>query len=160
VSGIAPGSPGMVDITSKDVILRRAVACGSINLSEYTIKLIRDRRVDKGDPLEVARVAATLAVKNTPQIIPYCHPIPIESVKVIYDVKDKTIDVCVEVKAQAKTGVEMEALVGVTTALLTIWDMVKKYEKDERGLYPRTSIGSIRVVEKEKQGAHIYGREQ
>ncbi len=140
----------MVDISRKPVVFREAEACGKIILRRETIEAIKEGLVEKGDPLEVARVAATLAVKNTPQIIPYCHPIPIESVKVFFDVKDNLIDVCVKVKTSAKTGVEMEALTGVAVALLTIWDMVKYLEKDERGQYPVTRIEAVRVTEKLK----------
>jgi cyclic pyranopterin phosphate synthase len=141
---------GMVDISSKPVIYREARACGKIFLRKETIKAIKEKRVEKGDPIEVARVSATLAVKNTPQIIPYCHPIPIESVKVFFDVKNDHVEVCVDVKTSAKTGVEMEALTGVSAALLTIWDMVKYLEKDERGQYPVTKIHDIKVIEKLK----------
>jgi len=141
---------GMVDISSKSVVHREATACGRILLRRETVRSIREGRIEKGNPLEVARVSATLAVKNTPQIIPYCHPIPIESVKVSFEVGEDYVDVCVHVKTSAKTGVEMEALTGVATALLTIWDMVKYLEKDERGQYPFTRIQDIRVVEKVK----------
>jgi cyclic pyranopterin phosphate synthase len=140
----------MVDISSKSVVHREATACGRILLRRETVRSIREGRIEKGNPLEVARVSATLAVKNTPQIIPYCHPIPIESVKVSFEVGEDYVDVCVHVKTSAKTGVEMEALTGVATALLTIWDMVKYLEKDERGQYPFTRIQDIRVVEKVK----------
>ena len=140
----------MVDISRKPIVFREAEACGKIVLKRETIETIRKGLIEKGDPLEVARVAATLAVKNTPQIIPYCHPIPIESVKVLFDVKDNFVNVCVKVKTSAKTGVEMEALTGVAVALLTIWDMVKYLEKDERGQYPTTRIETIRVTEKIK----------
>lgn len=141
---------GMVDISDKPVVLRRALACGFIQLRDTTIKRIKEGIVEKGDPLETSKVAAILAVKNTPQLIPYCHPIPIESVKVSHEIQDKGVKVCVEVKAGAKTGVEMEALAGVSAALLTIWDMVKKYEKDAEGQYPETIIRDIRVIIKEK----------
>ena len=149
-AGVTTG--GMVDISNKGVVSRRAIACGKITLRKTTIKRILEGGVEKGDPLEVARVAAILAVKKTPEIIPYCHPIPIEYVGVEFNVDESssTIGVCVEVKASAKTGVEMEALVGATTALLVVWDMVKKYEKDEKGQYPYTHIGEVRVLTKEK----------
>ncbi len=140
----------MVDISLKEVVKREARACGKIHLKKETVNAIKENKIEKGNPLEVARVAATLAVKNTPYIIPYCHPIPIESVKVSFQLNDEYVYVCVDVKTSAKTGVEMEALVGVSIALLTIWDMVKYLEKDEKGQYPFTSITDIRVLEKFK----------
>ncbi|NOZ31252.1 MAG: cyclic pyranopterin monophosphate synthase MoaC, partial [Crenarchaeota archaeon] len=116
-----------------------------------TIKLIQEGKIEKGDVVEAAKIAAILAVKNTPSILPYCHPIPITSVKVDVNYNQDLVKVIVEVKTTYKTGVEMEALTGVTTALLTIWDMVKKYEKDEEGQYPHTRIVDVRVVKKIKE---------
>jgi len=142
----------MVDISSKKVVERAAEAEGKIILSEKTLKILP--KVDKGDVFEAAQIAGTIAVKNTPNIIPYCHPILIESVKFDFSVVDDGIVVKCVVKSIAKTGVEMEALVGVTSALLTIWDMVKKYEKDESGNYPNTEIRFIRVLRKVKSYAH------
>jgi cyclic pyranopterin phosphate synthase len=107
--------------------------------------------VEKGDVLATMKVAAILAVKNTPTIIPHAHPIPIEWVGVDHEfIGDDTISVKVSVKTTWKTGVEMDALTGVAAALLTIWDMVKKYEKDERGNYPETFIEKVVVEEKVK----------
>ncbi len=142
----------MVDISSKEVILRRARACGTIKLRPSTIKLIMEGKVPKGDVATASTVAAINAVKDTPRILPYCHPILIESVKTQIDVdaKTSTVKVCVEVKARARTGVEMEALTGVMAALLNIWDMVKAFEKDETGNYPETIIKDVRVIEKVK----------
>ena len=141
---------GMVDISGKPRQPRRAVARGRIRLRPETVRLIREGRVEKGDPIQTSVVAAVLAVKRTPEIVPFCHPIPIHSVKVRHTIGDDYVEVEVEVKTKAETGVEMEALTGAAAALLTIWDMVKKYEKDERGQYPETRIEWIRVVEKEK----------
>lgn len=141
---------GMVDISRKPIVSREAVAEGVIKLRPETVRLIREKRVEKGDVEEAAKIAAILAVKNTPSILPYCHPIPITSVKVGFDYGDDTVRVRVEVKADYKTGVEMEALTGVSAALLTIWDMVKKYEKDEEGQYPITRITDVRVAKKTK----------
>lgn len=140
----------MVDISQKNPTVREARASGKITLKEATIDLIKKNAIEKGDVLTVARVAAIQAVKRTHEIIPLCHPIPIEHVSVDFDVGDRDISVEVSVKAFAKTGVEMEALTGVSTALLTIWDMTKKYEKDESGQYPTTLIKELRVVEKHK----------
>jgi cyclic pyranopterin phosphate synthase len=140
----------MVDISSKELLMREASATGVIHLKSGTITRIRTDLIEKGDVLAVARVAAIQAVKRTPDIIPLCHPIPIEHIRVDLDLGEEDVTVTVRVKASAKTGVEMEALAGVSAALLTVWDMTKKYEKDERGQYPTTLIKEIRVVEKRK----------
>ncbi len=143
---------GMVDITDKNNSLRSATAEGRIKLQEETVNRIKNGAVDKGDVLEVARVAALLAIKKTPEIIPHCHPIPLTGANIEFDIGRDGITVRVTVKAVYKTGVEMEALTGATAALLTIWDMVKKYEKDSEGQYPHTRIEYVRVLKKEKQG--------
>jgi cyclic pyranopterin phosphate synthase len=95
-------------------------------------------------------VAAINGVKNTPFLLPLTHNIPITSVKVDYEFLDDGVRVYVNVKTTAQTGVEMEALVGAVMALLNIWDMVKKYEKNEAGQYPYTVINDVRVIEKVK----------
>ncbi len=142
----------MIDITGKEVVYREAVAEGVIRLKPSTIKRIINGRVEKGDVLTVSRIAAIQAVKKTPDLIPLCHNIPITHVDVKYEfIGDDKIKVIVTVKTTAKTGVEMEALTGVSTALLNIWDMVKKYEKDEKGQYPDTLIEYIRVRSKIKK---------
>ncbi|MCE4599865.1 MAG: cyclic pyranopterin monophosphate synthase MoaC [Desulfurococcales archaeon] len=140
----------MIDITSKPIVYREAIASGRIYLKEDTVKAIREGKIEKGDVEQVATVAAILAAKKTPEILPLCHPIPLTSVKVDYRYGDNYVEVTVKVKANAKTGVEMEALTSVSAALLTIWDMVKQYEKDEKGQYPTTFIKDIRVIEKIK----------
>ncbi len=141
----------MIDITGKDVVYREAVASGKIVLRGETVRRIREGLVEKGDVESVASIAAILAVKNTPTILPLCHPIPITGVKVDFSYGDDYVEVKVTVKSKAETGVEMEALTGVTVALLTIWDMVKKYEKDEEGQYPYTRIVDVRVESKVKR---------
>jgi len=140
----------MIDISEKKEILRVAVAQGVIKLRKSTIERIRSETVEKGDVFEAAKTAAFTAVKKTWELLPYCHNIPVEGVKVDFFTGERELRVRVEVKARAKTGVEMEALTGVSTALLCIWDMVKKYEKDRTGNYPETEILKIRVVEKRK----------
>ena len=141
---------GMVDIGEKEVVRRKALASGRIILGKMSIEAIRSGTVKKGDVLEAAKIAAIQAVKSTPDIVPYCHPIPVESIKVDFKVGEGSITCKVEVNAHYKTGVEMEALTGVSAALLTVWDMVKYLEKDERGQYPDTRITDIQVVTKEK----------
>ncbi len=142
----------MIDITRKPDILRISIAEGTISLKRQTIRAIKERNIAKGDVIETSKIAAIMAVKNTPQIIPLTHNIPITGVKVEHEIGDTRIRVRVTVKTTYKTGVEMEALAGVTAALLTIWDMVKSMEKDEEGQYPTTRIENVRVLEKRKTG--------
>ena len=141
---------GMVDITDKPPVFRRASASGRIRLQESTIEAIRSGRVKKGDVLATARLAAILAVKDTPRLIPMCHPIAITGLEVSFELSEKRIEALVTVTSVGRTGVEMEALAGVSAALLNVWDMVKYLEKDESGNYPHTAIEDIRVTEKEK----------
>ncbi len=145
----------MVDISEKGDVIRIATAEGFIRLKSETIEAIKSNNIPKGDVINTANVAAILAVKKTPELIPMCHPIPITSVKLDFIFEQNGIRVVCTVKALSKTGVEMEALTGVTTALLTVWDMVKSLEKDESGNYPHTSIEYIRVVEKIKGGSDV-----
>ncbi|MDD1695799.1 MAG: cyclic pyranopterin monophosphate synthase MoaC [Methanoregula sp.] len=140
----------MVDISGKADVVREATATGKIFLKEETLAAIREGTVVKGNVLATARVAATLAVKNTPAFIPMCHAIPISSIVVDFTQGAGFIEVTVRVKSTGKTGVEMEALAGVSIALLTVWDMVKSAEKDKNGQYPVTRIEEIRVIEKRK----------
>jgi len=143
----------MVDITEKPEVYREATASGFIQLKKETVKAILEGKVPKGDVLNVARVAAILAVKKTWEILPLCHPIPITGVEVDFDLTEDGVEATVTVKTTSKTGVEMEALTGVTVALLTVWDMVKSLEKDGRGQYPYTLIREVRVLEKVKQAS-------
>jgi cyclic pyranopterin monophosphate synthase len=140
----------MVDISGKGEVVREATASGRIYLRPETLAAIREGTVVKGNVLATARVAATLAVKNTANIIPMCHPIPISSIAVDFTDGDGFIETTVVVKMSGRTGVEMEALTGVSVALLTVWDMVKSAEKDANGQYPVTRITDVRVVEKKK----------
>jgi len=123
----------MVDISEKKETARTATASGKIKLKTETIKLIKNRQVEKGDVLEIARVSGMLAVKKTPETIPHCHQIPITSIKIDFEISEDHIEAVVKVKAVAKTGVEIDALCGASAALLTIWDVGKKYEKEENG---------------------------
>ncbi len=141
----------MVEISWKKEVKRVAKASGKIRLKKQTIERIKLGRVEKGNVLAAAQVAATLAVKKTAELIPMCHPLPITGVEVEFKFNGEEIEAVVTVSTVAKTGVEMEALVGVSVALLTIWDMVKAIEKDERGQYPETKIHEVKVVEKIKE---------
>lgn len=140
----------MVDIADKESVPRTAEAVGRITLKKETLEAIRLGRVKKGDPLAVAEIACIQAVKRTPDLIPMCHQIPISSVDASFALGADFVEARCRVSATYKTGVEMEALTGVSVALLNIWDMVKYLEKDEAGQYPATEITGIRVVEKRK----------
>ncbi len=141
---------GIVNITDKPPVQRVATATGLIRLKNSTIEAIRSGQIRKGDALTTARIAAIMAVKDTPRIIPMCHPIPITGIDVDFRIERNIIKAMVTVTSIGKTGVEMEALAGVTAALLNIWDMVKYLEKDETGNYPETEIMEIKVLEKRK----------
>ena len=141
---------GMVDITAKPPLFRKATASGTIRLKESTIKAIRAGQVKKGDVLGTARLAAILAVKDTPRLIPLCHPIPITGLEVNFELESERVRATVTVTSVGRTGVEMEALTGAAVALLNVWDMVKYLEKDETGNYPETEIEEIRVLQKRK----------
>jgi cyclic pyranopterin phosphate synthase len=150
-SHIQDGRAKMVDIGGKADTARRAVATGEIRLRRETLEAVRNRKIVKGEVLETARIAAVMAVKKTPLAIPMCHNIQITAIDVKFNMESEIITATVEVSSVGKTGVEMEALHGVSVALLTIWDMVKSAEKDATGNYPTTLISNIRVVEKSKQ---------
>jgi len=140
-----------VDISGKRIVRRKAVARGFIKLKPETIDRIRSGKVEKGDPLQVARIAGINAAKLTPLLLPLCHPLRLEHVAIDLEIKDDGIEAVAAVTATEKTGVEMEALTAVSIALLNIWDVVKAYEKDEEGQYPETLIREIKVVEKRKE---------
>jgi cyclic pyranopterin phosphate synthase len=143
---------GMVDVTEKPVVRRQAEATGKIHLASGTVRKIAEGEIKKGDPFLVAEVAAMNAAKQTHLLIPHCHQIPLDTVKVGFELMDDGVEARCLVRAQARTGVEMEALVGVSIALNTLWDMVKYLEKDAQGQYPGTLMTDIRVIRKEKGG--------
>jgi cyclic pyranopterin monophosphate synthase len=118
----------MWDVSDKEPTVRVAIAKAVLRAGSDTIRAVREGRVPKGDPLPVAKVAAVMAAKNTPQMIPYCHPLPVESVKVEFEVRDDAIEVTTQVKTSAKTGVEMEALAAASMAVLTLYDMLKQID--------------------------------
>jgi len=140
----------MVDVSGKEMVPRMAEAVGSIRLRKETVDAIRGGKVRKGDPLAAAEIACIQAVKRTPELIPMCHPIPIGSVEAEFSLGEDAVEVKCRVSAVYRTGVEMEALTGVSVALLTVWDMIKYLEKDEAGQYPETVIKDVRVREKRK----------
>ncbi|NIP66827.1 cyclic pyranopterin monophosphate synthase MoaC [Candidatus Bathyarchaeota archaeon] len=141
----------MVDVGGKPVVFREAVAESFLKLRIETIERIKSGRVEKGDVLSTARLAGVLAAKRTSELIPLCHPLMLTDVKVSLEVAGKErIRAEAIVRAVERTGVEMEALVAVSVALLTVWDMVKQYEKDDAGQYPVTKVEDARVVRKLK----------
>ena len=140
----------MIDITEKNIVPREAIASGKIFLKTATIETIKDKKVEKGDALETARIAGINAVKQTQLLIPHCHQIPINFADFEFNFGDDFIEAICTAKAEAKTGIEMEALVGISICLNTIWDMVKYLEKDQAGQYPTTRITDIQVIKKVK----------
>ncbi|RLM59483.1 cyclic pyranopterin monophosphate synthase MoaC [Halobellus sp. Atlit-31R] len=147
------GDVQMVDVGSKPDSHRRAVARGTIHLTESTVGAIRDDEIGKGDVLATARVGAVQAVKHTWETIPMCHQIPITNVDTDFDVSVDAVQLTVTVETTGKTGCEMEALEGVTTGLNVVWDMVKAAEKTADGQYPETRITDVEVLTKEKRRA-------
>ncbi len=124
------GASRMVDVSQKDVTLRTARAGGRVRMLPATLTLIRDRGHAKGDVLEVARLAGIMAAKRTDALIPLCHSLPLDGVSVAFDFADATT-VCItaEARVHGRTGVEMEAMVAVSIAALTIYDMCKAVDR-------------------------------
>jgi cyclic pyranopterin phosphate synthase len=139
-----------VDVSSKPTSHRRAKATGTILLRPSTLKIIRAGKVEKGDPLQLARLTGIMAAKRTPEIVALCHPLMLDSTGMSVELTSRGIRVSATVVAKERTGVEMEALAAVSVALLNIWDVVKQYEKDADGQYPTTRIEGIRVTSKAK----------
>lgn len=138
------------DVADKPRVHRRAVAVGELRTRPSTRSAIRRHRVEKGDPLAAGELAGLIAMKRTSDLIPHCHVVPLTASSVDLSLSRRGVRVRVEAETVDRTGVEMEALVGASVALLTVWDMVKYLEKDARGLYPATSLGPVRVVTKAK----------
>ncbi len=126
------GNAVMVDVSDKDITSRTAVAKGRIMVNADVMEAILNHTVKKGDVLGVARVAGIMAVKNTSSLIPMCHPLAINKCQIDFEVHKETgsIQAVCLVKTEGKTGVEMEALTGVTVALLTVYDMCKAIDKN------------------------------
>ncbi|MGM0657338.1 MAG: cyclic pyranopterin monophosphate synthase MoaC [Pseudomonadota bacterium] len=153
----AGGAPShqyrMIDVGGKNITRRRAIATGRIRLGPVAYPMVRDRRLPKGDPLVLAETAGILAAKKTADLIPLCHPLGLDHVVVAFefDPAGESVVVFCQAATSARTGVEMEALAGVQTALLTIWDLAKQVE-------PALAIDGIRLVLKEggKSGRWIH----
>jgi cyclic pyranopterin phosphate synthase len=135
------GRAAMVDVGDKPITAREAIAEGYITLQPATIAAITQGTVPKGEVLNTARIAGILAAKRCGELIPLCHPLPIESVSVDFDFQDQRIHITAAAKITGKTGVEMEALTAVSIAALTIYDMCKAIDKT-------MVIDGIRLVKK------------
>ena len=123
------GAARMVDVSGKDVTARVATASGRVLVSEAVIGLLRGEGVPKGDALAVARLAGIMGAKQTPALIPLCHPLAISGVTVDLAVADDAVEISATVRTTDRTGVEMEALTAVSVAALTVIDMVKAVDK-------------------------------
>lgn len=141
---------GIVDVGSKPILAREAVATGILVLSPDSLDVVANGRSPKGDVREASTVAAIQSVKETPRMLPHCHLIPIEGCTVAWDVEETGLRCTVSVRTHWNTGVEMEALCGVSAGLLCAWDMLKSFEKDENGQYPNSMINELRVISKKK----------
>jgi cyclic pyranopterin monophosphate synthase len=133
----------MIDISKKEITVRTAKAKGTIVLGNNAFEIIKQGTCIKGDVFTTAKIAAIQAVKSTPNLIPMCHPIPIEAVNVDFeqDESEKTVTVTVSVKSTGRTGVEMEALCGAAAGCLTIYDMLKYADK-------AMVIKNVKLIEK------------
>ena len=140
------GDASMVDVSTKTVQLREAVARGEIRLQKTTLKLIRNQSVAKGNVLACARLAGILAAKKTGELIPLCHPLPLTHCEVEFEFPKSADRIVISASANvaAQTGVEMEALTAVSVAALTIYDMCKAVDK-------RMRIANVRLVSKTKR---------
>ena len=134
----------MIDVSSKKETFRRALASGKIYVGVKVFELIKNKKMSKGDPITLAEVSAVLGVKKTSELIPLCHPLPIDhtATKIIMNDNDNSIEVFCVVSAYAKTGVEMEAIMGVNAALITIYDLSKIVN-------PHLKIDSVKLLIKE-----------
>jgi cyclic pyranopterin phosphate synthase len=146
------GRAQMVDVSAKPMSKRRAVASGKIELKRATLELIAKDQIAKGNVFATARIAGIQAAKQTAHLIPLCHTLPLGDVKIDIVTSDEGAEVKCTAQTVAQTGVEMEALVGVTVALLTIYDMCKAVDKEMQ-------ISDVRLIDKTKQSvAAVYNR--
>ena len=134
----------MVNVSSKKETFRRALASGKIYVGKEVFELIKNKEMPKGDPVTLAEISAVLGVKKTSELIPLCHPLPIDhtATKIIMNNEDNSLEVFCVVSAVAKTGVEMEAIMGVNAALITIYDLSKIVN-------PHLKIDNIKLLIKE-----------
>ena len=137
----SPSAGGMFDVGDKSETFRTAVAQAIVKVEPTTVALIREGKSPKGNIFDAAKISASMAAKRTWDLLPYCHPIPIDSIKVDVSLNEQSIEVIVNVKNVAKTGVEMEALTGACIGALTIYDMLKPIDG-------ALSIESVRLLDK------------
>ena len=135
------GEANMVDINNKKESKREATAIGSIILSKKALNEIKKEKISKGNVLNTARIAGIMAAKKTSDLIPLCHHIPVEAIKIYFDIEDNNINVLAIVSTTNKTGVEMEALMAVNIACLTIYDIIKSIDKHAK-------INSVKLTSK------------
>jgi len=149
------GAAVMVDVGGKAATQREAAAAGGIRMSAECFAAVRDGGAKKGDVLGVARVAGIMAAKRVPELIPLCHNLSLTSVKIEFTLRHEACEITAvcTAKCEGKTGVEMEALTGVTVALLTVYDMCKALDK-------RMEINGVHLIEKTggKSGHFLYDR--
>lgn len=131
----------MIDVTTRPTTLRRATAVALVTMRPETAEAVRDGRVPKGDVAEMTRAVAMLGLKRTPDLLPFCHRIPVEHAAVRVEVEEAAVRVTVEVASIARTGVEVEAMTGAAVAALNVYDMVKPIDPD-------AAIAAVRVVTK------------
>ena len=147
------GAARMVDVSGKDVTARTATASGRVLVSAEVVALLRGAGVPKGDTLAVARLAGIMGAKQTPSLIPLCHPLSISGVTVDLSVSDDSVDITATVRTTDRTGVEMEALTAVSVAALTVVDMVKAVDK-------AAVITDVRVLRKSGGRSGTWVREE
>jgi len=144
----------MIDISEKDITVRTAKSQGTIVLGDNAFEIIKNGTCKKGDVFTTAKIAAIQAVKSTPNLIPMCHPIPIEAVEIDFEQDEyaKSVTIIVIVKSTGRTGVEMEALCGAATGCLTIYDMLKYADK-------AMTIKEVKLIEKTGGKSGHYKRQ-
>ena len=141
----------MVDVSTKDIVARRAVAAGAVHTTPAVIDLLRRDALPKGDALAVARVAGIMGAKRTPDLVPLCHPIALHGVTVDLTLTESAIAIEVTTRTADRTGVEMEALTAVAAAGLALIDMIKAVD-------PAASIEGVRVLRKEGGKTGLWER--
>jgi cyclic pyranopterin phosphate synthase len=141
----------MVDVSAKEITIRRAVAAGIVRTTPEVIGLLRGDGLPKGDALATARLAGIMAAKRTPDLVPLCHPIAIHGVEVDLTLGDEEVRIEARVRTADRTGVEMEALTAAAVAGLTVIDMVKAVD-------PSASIEGVRVLRKEGGKTGLWER--
>lgn len=138
------GEASMVNVSAKPVLQREAIARGEIHLQKSTVALIQKNKIAKGNVLATARIAGILAAKKTGELIPLCHPLPITHCEVNFEILADRIVITASAKITAQTGIEMEALMAVSVAALTIYDMCKAVDKTMR-------IADVKLISKTKK---------